>query len=242
MKYLIINGSPRKKNTWMMVQQVQKNLDGSFEEIHLFEEEIPLCKGCYNCIMKGEQFCPHKNLIMPIVEKIKEADGLIIASPVYAMNVTALLKNFLDHTAYLYHRPEFFTKKAIVVVSTAGAGQKKVANYIDETLRHWGVNKVYKISLACGGKDSLEREKIDKIAKKFRKDMDSEKLHSPKFMDIIFYNVWRAMALTDEPIPADKEFWFKTELVKYDFAPEVKLGIIKKIFAKLMFNILKRVM
>lgn len=242
MKYLIINGSPRKKNTWMMVQQVQRNLDGSFEEIHLFKEDIPLCKGCYNCIMKGEQLCPHKNQIMPIVEKIKEADGLIIASPVYAMNVTALLKNFLDHTAYLYHRPEFFTKKAIVVVSTAGAGQKKVANYIDETLRHWGVNKVYKISLACGGKDSLEREKIDKIAKKFRKDMDSKKLHSPKFMDIIFYNVWRAMALTEEPIPADKEFWFKTELVKYDFSPDVRLGIIKKIFAKFMFNILKRVM
>ena len=242
MKYLIINGSPRKKNTWMMVKQVEKNLEGNFEEIHLSEQDIPLCKGCFNCIMHGEEYCPHKKKIQPIIDKIRECDGLIIASPVYAMNVTALLKNFMDHTAYLYHRPEFFTKKAIVLVSTAGAGHKKVANYIDETLRHWGVNKVYKVAIQCGGKDTLETEKIDKIAKKFRKDMDSGKFHSPKFMDIIFFDVWKVMALSEDPIPADKNFWFDSGLVYNDFSPDVKLGFIKKTFSKIMFNILKRVM
>ena len=33
MKYVIINGSPRKKNTWAVVKQIMKNLDGEFEEI-----------------------------------------------------------------------------------------------------------------------------------------------------------------------------------------------------------------
>ena len=32
MKYLIINGSPRKKNTWKIVTQAKKNLEGEFEE------------------------------------------------------------------------------------------------------------------------------------------------------------------------------------------------------------------
>ena len=119
MKYVIINGSPRKKNTWAIVKHIQSNLEATFEEIHLKDYNIPLCNGCYNCILKGEKYCPHFDKINTIMDKLKSADAFIIASPVYAMNVTAILKNFIDHTAYLYHRPEFFTKKALVVVSTA---------------------------------------------------------------------------------------------------------------------------
>ena len=241
MKYVIINGSPRRKNTWKAIKQAKTNLNGEFEEIHLRDEKIPMCVGCYNCIMESEEKCPHYNIIHPIIEKIRDCDGIIIASPVYAMNVTALLKNFLDHTAYLYHRPEFFTKKALVVVTTAGAGQKKVANYIDETLRHWGVNKVYKIAFACGGKDIIETSKIDKESKKFCKDLESRKLHSPKFMDIVFFNVWKAMAVSDNSIEPDEEYWKNTGLVNHDFAPEVKLNPFKKLFSKMLFFILKRV-
>ena len=47
MKYLIINGSPRKKNTWAIVNRIKDNLDGDFEEIHLSESNIPICKGCF---------------------------------------------------------------------------------------------------------------------------------------------------------------------------------------------------
>lgn len=241
MKILIINGSPRKKNTWAIVKRIKDNLKGDFEEVNLSKSDIPLCNGCQNCFMKGEEYCPHKDYIKPIVEKLRDCDAIIIAAPVYAMNVSALLKNFFDHTAYFYHRPEFFTKKAIVVVSTAGAGQKKVANYIDETLRHWGVNKVYKLPIACGGKDSLETDKIDNVSEKFRCDVESGKIHSPKWSDIIFFDVWKVMALSDDPIPADKKYWDDTGLVNHDFSPEVKLGFVKKIFSKIMFGFLKRV-
>lgn len=242
MKYLIINGSPRKKNTWMMVNQAKSNLDGEFEEIHLMKEKIPMCNGCFNCFNEGEDKCPHYDKINPIINKIRECDGIIIASPVYAMNVPALLKNFFDHTAYLYHRPEFFTKKALIIVSTAGAGQKNIAKYIDETLRHWGINKTYKIAIACGGKDTLETKKIDPPALKFKKDIDSGKLHSPKFMDILYFNLWRALASSKDPIKADKDYWFNTGLVNHDFGPGVKLNIIKKAFSKILFFIFKKIM
>lgn len=242
MKYVIINGSPRKKNTWKVIKQVQTNLKGEFEEINLMKEQIPLCNGCFKCILEGENKCPHYDIINPIMEKIKNCDGIIIGSPVYAMNVTALLKNFLDHTAYLYHRPEYFDKKALVVVTTAGAGHKKVANYIDETLRHWGVNKVYKVAMKCGGKETLETKKIDDTSRKFYNDLKSHKLHNPKFGDILFFDVWKAMALTENPIEADAKYWKDTGLINYDFGPEVKLNPLKKAFSKAMFFILKKVM
>ena len=242
MKYVIINGSPRRKNTWNVVKQVKTNLDGEFEEIHLAKEKLPLCNGCNTCIMESEKKCPHSDIVMPIVEKIRICDAIIIASPVYAMNVTGLLKNFIDHTAYLYHRSEFFDKKALVVVTTAGAGHKKVANYIDETLRHWGVNKIYQIKMACGGKDSLETAEIDKTAVKFKKDVESKKLHSPKMMDIVYYNVWRAMASGESSIEADKIYWNKTGLINYEYSPIVKLNFAKKLFAKIVYSIMKRVL
>lgn len=241
MNYLIINGSPRKKNTWAIVKQVEKNLDGEFEEVQLAKEKIPLCNGCFKCFTYGKEKCPHYDIINPIMEKMDKADALIITSPVYALNVSGLLKNFIDHTAYLYHRPELFTKKALVIVTTAGAAHKKVANYIDETLRHWGVNKVYKLNFACGGKDNIDTKKIDDIALKFKKDVESKKLHSPKLMDIIFYEAWRAMAVK-EYFELDNKYWTETGLIDNDFAPEVPLGLPKKAFAKVMFAILKRVM
>ena len=241
MKYVIINGSPRRKNTWKIVEQAKTNLNGEFEEIHLMKEKIPLCNGCSNCIIESEEKCPHRDKIKPIVDKMMAADGIIIASPVYALNVTALLKNFLDHTAYFYHRPRFFTKKALVVVSTAGAGQKDVSKYIDETLRHWGVNRVYKITYACGGKDSIDVENINSVSQKFAKDVESGKLHNPKIGDIVFYDVWKAMAFSKDSIEVDKEFWFKNDLTNHDFSPEIRLNIFKKLFSKIMFFILKRV-
>ncbi len=242
MKYVIINGSPRVGNTCKVIGQVKRNLKGEFEEIHLAREDLGLCRGCYNCIMFGEDRCPHYKKLNPLVEKIKGCDGIIIGSPVYAMNVTALLKNFIDHTAYLYHRPEFFEKKALVVVTTAGAGQKKVAKYIDETLRHWGVNKVHKITMACGGKETLETKEIDKVSKKFGDDVESGKLHSPKFADVLYFNIWKAMAVSSEPIEADRDYWHETGLVYHDFAPEVKLNPFKSLFSKLMFFIMKKVL
>lgn len=192
--------------------------------------------------MEGEENCPHNEIVQSIIEKIRWADGLIITSPVYALNVTGLLKNFFDHTAYFYHRPEFFDKKALVVVSTAGAGHKDVAKYIDETLRHWGFNKIYQITYKFGGKEEINVEEINKISKKFHDDVSSKKLHSPKIGDIIFYNVWRAMAPKSEAMKKDKEYWESTGLVNHEFAPNVKLGFLKKTFAKIMYFILNKVM
>ena len=242
MKYLIINGSPRKKHTWEMVKQAKSNLDGEFEEIHLMKEKIPMCNGCFKCFMESEKACPHFDMINPIVEKISACDGLIIASPVYALNVPGLLKNFLDHTAYLYHRPPFFDKKALIVVSTAGAGENKVAKYIDETLRHWGFNKNYKIAIKCGGKESLETKDIDKVSRKFGEDVKSGNMHAPKFMDILYYNIWRALASSNDPIIADKIYWENSGLIEHEFSPVVKLNPIKKAFAKVIYSVMKKVM
>jgi len=253
MNILIINGSPRRKNTWQIIErtkQTLKNRDNNitFTEIDLINENIPPCTGCYNCFNNGEETCPHANIIQPIVEQMKTCDGLIITSPVYALNVTGLIKNFIDHLAYFYHRPYFFEEKALIVVTTAGAGNKKVGNYLDETLENWGYNQRYKLCLVHahtqqGYLPLKTKEQIDKESIKFYESIKNHTLKSPRMKALIMYNVWRAMA-TNAHIPSDHKYWVENNLIDSEYSTKVPCNFIKKIpmkiFYKIMLNFLSK--
>ena len=256
MKCLIINGSPSKSYSFgngtttsftaKLTDEVKSSMSKltavEFEEIKLVDVNIPYCKGCYNCFLKGENSCPYSEFVQPIIEKIKEADCLIFTSPVYAMNVSALVKNFIDVTAYNYHRSSFFDKKALVIGSTAGAAAKSVCKYMRDVLKYWGFNSVYSLSVIRMGANDLNdkmRKKCRLSAQKLYKAATSE-LRQPSFKRVFFYQVWRASSINNSG--ADHDYWEKSGLVKYDYAPIIKLGIIKRIFAKAMFNLLKKAM
>ena len=80
----------------------------------------------------------------------------------------------------------------------------------------------------------------DKTSEQFFKDVTSNKLHSPKINDIIFFNVWKAMAKSKNPIEKDKQYWQESGLINNDFAPGVKMGILKKVFSKIIFFAMKK--
>lgn len=247
MEFLIINGSPRQKNTWKIIERVKdtvNNLDESvtFSEINLIDENIPPCIGCYNCFNTGEHTCPHSNTIQPIVQKMISCDGLIITSPVYALNVTGLVKNFIDHLAYFYHRPYFFEKKAMVVVTTAGSGNKKVAKYLDDTLEWWGFNQRYRLSFVHahdvhGYLPLKTKEKIDKESIKFYSSIKENKLSSPSMKALFKYNVWRAMAYNAH-LPFDNKYWIENNLLDSEYYSEVPCSFIKKLPIKIFYKLM----
>ena len=253
MKYLIINGSPRHGHTWEIVTRVKNTLsttdtNTTFTHVELIDENIPYCRGCFSCFENGEDSCPDSDKIGSIVDKIRECDGLIITSPVYALHITALLKNFIDHVAYLYHRPEFFTKKALIISTTAGMGHKKVGKFLDETLRNWGFNERFKLCLIdvhdTNGYLPLNiKEKIDKTTLKFYNSIESKKLKSPSMNALFMYNMWRAMAYNNH-IPCDHDFWVENDLINHEYHPSIPCSFIKKmpckIFYKLMLGFLSK--
>lgn len=247
MNFLIINGSPRRENTWKIIERVKStfnDLDSSitFDEIDLINNDIPSCTGCYNCFTNGEDTCPHGNIIEPIVEKMKKCDGLIVTSPVYALNVSGLVKNFIDHLAYFYHRPYFFEKKAMVVVTTAGAGHKKVGKYLDETLECWGFNQRFKLCFvhshdAHGYLPLDTKQKIDNETVKFYSSVKSGELKSPSMHALFQYNLWRAMA-TNNHIPLDNKYWKENSLIEYEYYDKVPCGFFKKLPIKIFYKLM----
>ena len=137
MKILIIHGSPRRGNTWKILNKVKEKIneeiDADYEIIELSKMKIPMCTGCFNCILKSEEKCPHYESIKYINDKITWCDAMIITSPVYSLQISGQLKNFIDHMSYNFHRPKYFNKKALIITTTGGVRAKEIANYIVDT-------------------------------------------------------------------------------------------------------------
>ncbi len=103
MKVLGIVGSPRKNgNTELLTRHAlqaiaQEGLDT--ELICLAGLEIQPCNACLVC--KEEEKCSIKDHLFPIYLKMKEADGVILASPVYFGSATALTKALMERVGYI---------------------------------------------------------------------------------------------------------------------------------------------
>lgn len=79
---------------------------------------------------EGGEKCPNRDDAPAIEQKMREADGVIFASPVYGMNVSGLFKLFVDRSCYIFHRPRFFDKKALLLTTAGALGVKEVLSYL----------------------------------------------------------------------------------------------------------------
>lgn len=97
-KILIIQGGGRKNgNTAQLVSQFVKGVQEaghSAEVLSLMEKEVKGCLGCNAC--RYEKPCIQKDDFHEIIPKIKEADCLTFASPLYFWTLTARIKAFIE--------------------------------------------------------------------------------------------------------------------------------------------------
>lgn len=179
MKILTIIGTAHSGNTRAIVNLFleefskfdEKNEKYEFDEIALPKDFSDLCVGCANCILKGEDKCPHYSRIAPIIEKIEKADLIILATPVFVGSCSSSLKAVLDHMAYMWlvHRPKdsMFNKVGLIITSAGGAGVKATVKLLKNNLFYWGVPKVYNYgvtTMKMGG-NYAEYNHKDKIKK-----------------------------------------------------------------------------
>ena len=251
MKILIINGSAHKGNTWKLVKQskhylMKLNNEIEFDEIHLFEENLPFCIGCSNCFRVGHEKCPHYSVVGEIIKKIENADGIIFASTTYNMRETALLKNLFDHLCFMLHRPYFFRSKALIITTTGGVGGRAAAKSIRSTLKGIGFNRCYIFSKPTFSWNAYEPNNrvlkaLDKRVNKFYRDVNSKKLHSPDVSLLIPYNLFRGMSLAYVPgteyETKDGVYWTEECRRKTVYAPEVKVSFYKKPVGWLFYEI-----
>ena len=192
MKILTILGTPHRGNTRAIVDLFLNEFKGDnveFEEIILPNDFNSFCMGCANCILKGEDKCPHYDSINPIIEKIEKADLIILATPVFVGSCTGSLKSLLDHLAYMWivHRPKesMFKKVGLIITSAGGSGVKPTIKLLKNNLFYLGVSKVFNYgvtTMKMGGNycDYKDKDKIKKQVKnkvnKIKKSLDKRKV------------------------------------------------------------------
>ena len=102
MKVLVINGSPHVKGcTARALEEVIRTLNAEGIETELLEigsQRLSGCQACRACKRTGK--CVYDDVVNEAVEKLREADGLLVGSPVYYASPNGTLLSFLDRLFY----------------------------------------------------------------------------------------------------------------------------------------------
>ena len=109
MKLMAFNGSPRKK--WNTATLLDHALDGAREAgaevelIHLYPLDFKGCSSCFSCKRLGRKemgVCVLKDELQPVLERVKEADALLLGTPVYYGSETACTRAFQERLQFPY--------------------------------------------------------------------------------------------------------------------------------------------
>lgn len=123
---LILSGSPRKNgNSDILCDEFMKGaveVGNKVEKIRVAEKNIGYCRACYACRETG--VCAIKDDMAEILQKMIDADVLVLASPVYFYSIDAQLKALIDRTVARWTEVK---NKDFYYIVTAADGEEAAA-------------------------------------------------------------------------------------------------------------------
>lgn len=142
MNVIGISGSSRRDgNTALIIRAVFEELEAEgirTELVQLSGQRMDGCRACFGC--KGKRACLFKDdFFNECFSKMVEADGIVLGSPVYSADVSALMKAFLERAGVVVAtNPGLLRRKvgASVAAVRRGGGLTAV-----DTMNHFLLNK-----------------------------------------------------------------------------------------------------
>jgi len=106
MKVVAFNGSPRKDgNTSILINYVIEELQKEgieTEVVQIGGKRLCGCQACYTCYKTKNKRCAiEDDEVNSYIEKMIDADGIILGSPVYFTDVTAEMKALIDRAGFV---------------------------------------------------------------------------------------------------------------------------------------------
>lgn len=132
MRILGIVCSPRKGgNTEILVRaalEAAREAGGETELILVADMNIAPCDGCGACLKNGT--CKIKDDMQMIYEQLELAEGVVLGTPVYFMNVSAQAKAIMDRTYALLGGRKLRGKVAAAIVAARRVGAGEVLSLL----------------------------------------------------------------------------------------------------------------
>ena len=155
-KILILNGSPRKMgNTAALTAEFAKGAKESgnkVTEFFLDEMNIHGCKGCFGGGKNPDSPCAQKDDMDKIYPVYKEADIVVLATPLYYWTISGQLKTAFDRLFAVaecdpdYRNPK---KDSVLIMAAEGHGFEESEYWYDRLEKHLGWKSLGKV--LCGG-------------------------------------------------------------------------------------------
>ncbi len=127
MNIIAVNGSARKNwNTHILLNKAlegAKSAGAQTELINLYDLTYKGCTGCLACKVKGSKSLGHCALnddLKPVLDRIDKCDGIILGSPIYLGDVTAMMRAFWERLIFQHLNYDDYSKPFI-------SGTKKTA-------------------------------------------------------------------------------------------------------------------
>ena len=140
MKVLMLNGSPKAKgNTAIALAQMEKIFaeEGiEAETVQVGHLAVRGCVSCMSCAKTGK--CVFDDVVNRLAPKLQEADGLVVASPVYYASANATLIAVLDRLFYSTR----FSKAMKVGASVAVARRGGCSSTFDELNKYFTISSM----------------------------------------------------------------------------------------------------
>ena len=141
MKVLMINGSPRAKgNTSRALEEMHRVFDEEgvdAEIVRVGSEAVRGCNACGRCKETGR--CVFDDVVNQLAPKLAQADGLVVASPVYFASANATLIAVLDR---LFYSTPFVDKTMKVGASVVCARRGGCSATFDELNKYFTINNM----------------------------------------------------------------------------------------------------
>jgi multimeric flavodoxin WrbA len=181
MKILAVNGSPRgaKGNTERILQpflEGAREAGAETEVVYLKGKDIKHCLGCFTCWIKTPGVCVHKDDMPELLEKVRQADIMVFATPLYVYTVSGLMKDFMDRMIpniqpyilqcgdHFIHPPRYPGGRAgkFVLISNAGFPERHHFSGLEETFRRFTDSPDTELAgvICCAGGELLRRDAL----------------------------------------------------------------------------------
>ncbi|NBC28367.1 MAG: hypothetical protein GVY29_00065 [Spirochaetes bacterium] len=234
---VMVNGSPRHGTTLKYLRQLEAILheEGvSTELIPLAGSDIRDCTGCETCIRKTGG-CVQADDAPPILSRMLDADGLVLATPVYMGSVTGKLKSLLDKTASWLHRPPAVGIPVFTLVTTAGSGAAQTVNYLGATAASWGAHPVGGITRTASKTAPVARPEVERFLDHLGR---SRERYRPTLRQIMLFQVQRVLATKVAEI--DRRYWEAQGWDRASFYYACRIGPVKRVIGTIFYRLLWR--
>ena len=152
---IILNGSPRiKGNTSTLTAAFKKGAEEAghnVTEFHLSQMKINGCLGCWKGGKDPEHPCVQRDDMEKIFPAYREADVVVLASPLYYWFISGFLKNAFDRLFAIAEEDPGYAnpvKQCALIMAAEGDGFEESEHWYDHLEQHIGWKSIGKV--LCG--------------------------------------------------------------------------------------------